>query len=84
MAYYKDLPKAGATLLCKEHGYLTGISALTGGKTYVLLQDCAQKVWYYGPHNDLTFYPEIKAHIQDDNGREISCNLSRFNWEVKF
>jgi hypothetical protein len=76
-----DLPKAGARLTCKGHGYLTGVSGLTGGKVYILLSDCAREVWKYGPNNDLNFYPEIKAHILDDNGREIRCNLSRFTFE---
>lgn len=76
-----NLPKAGAILTCKQHGYLTGVAALTGGKSYTLLKDCVQEVWYYGKCNDLPFYPEIKACVTNDNGVEISCNLSRFTWE---
>ena len=78
MSYKQELPKAGAILLCKEHGYLTGVANLTGGKEYTLLSDCKQDVWYYGPCNGLPFYPEIRAHILDDKGQEIHCNLSRF------
>jgi hypothetical protein len=76
------LPKAGTILTCKQHGHLTGVAALTGGKTYTLLEDCVQDVWYYGPCNDLPFYPEIKACIVNDKGEKIRCNLSRFTYSA--
>lgn len=76
-----ELPKAGTILTCKEHGYTTGIARLTGGKTYTLLKDCVQEVWYYGPDNDLPYYPDVKACIIDDGGRMINCNLHRFTYE---
>jgi hypothetical protein len=72
------LPKKGASLVCKDHGYLTGVGGLTGGKVYTLLSDCVQEVWHYGPNNDLPYFPDIKAHIVNDYGKEIRCNLSRF------
>lgn len=78
----RPLPKAGTVLTCKEHSYLSGVAALTGGKTYTLISDCIQEVWYYGPNNDLPFQPEVKAHILNDLGQPIRCNLSRFKYAI--
>lgn len=71
----RELPKAGTVLILRHKPEW---SNFTEGKEYILLEDCTQEVWKYGPNNELDFLPEVKACIQNDKGEYRRINLNRF------